>query len=108
MTRPTGRECGCPSWVHSCVHFDGVILILGEGGSVCPKTGEPHPSTGFLVATGFAFADMPISQFINGDLVPSPCHCSGLIGVNDGVSLLDFDAARAEFERRREALRTGA
>jgi hypothetical protein len=30
-----GRECGCPSWVVRCAHWDGKILILIDGETGC-------------------------------------------------------------------------
>lgn len=54
------RECGCPFYIKSCVHFDGKLLQLGE-------QHEPH---GLVPGTLYDVALLP-------DVATNPCACHG-------------------------------
>ena len=90
------RECGCPSGVKWCAHFDGQIVII------CGPSGQLHNH-------GNAWIDTSFSVRTTRGFESCQTGCPAIIIEGDDTDslFLDEDAARAEFERRRELLRVG-
>jgi hypothetical protein len=98
------RECGCPSWVLRCVHFEGQILVLGADdadptlwGHTCAGGMSEFDREGYAIHQGPNF-----TPCIRGDDCPAvtiACEgkvCSWFYG--------DLDAANDAFGASAAAL----
>ena len=94
----TERECGCPSWVVMCAHWNGSTMWLYDMGAWCsahkvePWKGDTEA---FHVHLGKTVLDCGSQK----------THVVCLVGADPGSSeWASLDAARTEFWRREPVL----
>ena len=105
------RECiVCPDedYVARCSHWDGNILVLIRGGTICRETGRPHPSNGYVPFAVLSVVGWGIAPMVHwgSRTFRRSCNCRAGLGPSEEQYFEDYGEAEDEFYRREAELLT--